>query len=316
MDLGSASVSPDGRRMVAVGDTNEVFLFDVLHNGFYDLAHVFEGSEDASFSTDWSCSSSQFAVASQGASLPRSCSNWTLIEWVQMDSFTCTTSATSPAPPRPLPPPPPALASSRRSRRPSEVLQAQLARSSLALAVRTLNCWLSPRCVFPFFPPRFPFPRTSQPRTSSIPSSFASPTSPLSETSLINCSPTAPLLRPHRRRPDFRPTPNPHRPILLPPTPSPSLSSPFLPPLPPSLLPLFHLPTSRLTTLLAPRPHRHRDVRRTPSPGRRRGRGMSRYRRSAVSVSKRLRSPTSHERVPRYERVFSGREHAAGSGGA
>lgn len=52
--------------MVAVGDTPEIFLFDVLHNGTYELVYVFEGSEDASFSTDWSSNCDQFAVASQG----------------------------------------------------------------------------------------------------------------------------------------------------------------------------------------------------------------------------------------------------------
>lgn len=66
-DLNStASVSPDGRRMVAVGDTNEIFLFDVKNDGSYDLAHTFLGSSDAAFSSDWSASSDKFAVASQG----------------------------------------------------------------------------------------------------------------------------------------------------------------------------------------------------------------------------------------------------------
>ena len=56
--------------MVAVGDTPEIFLFDVLHNGTYELVYVFEGSEDASFSTDWSSNCDQFAVASQGECSP------------------------------------------------------------------------------------------------------------------------------------------------------------------------------------------------------------------------------------------------------
>lgn len=52
--------------MVAVGDTNEVFLFDVSHgSGQYSLTHVFHGATDASFSTDWSPNGQQFAVASQ-----------------------------------------------------------------------------------------------------------------------------------------------------------------------------------------------------------------------------------------------------------
>lgn len=86
------SVSPDGRRMVAVGDTNEVFLFDVGQGSGlvsprldrvpiagrvnatnalgtrsqYLLTHVFQGSSSASFSTDWAPNGNQFAVASEG----------------------------------------------------------------------------------------------------------------------------------------------------------------------------------------------------------------------------------------------------------
>lgn len=43
-------------------------LFDVLHNGSYELAHVFRCSEDAAFSSDWNGSSDKFAIASQGES--------------------------------------------------------------------------------------------------------------------------------------------------------------------------------------------------------------------------------------------------------
>ncbi|KAM0753212.1 hypothetical protein T439DRAFT_323847 [Meredithblackwellia eburnea MCA 4105] len=63
--INHSSVSPDGRRMVAVGDTNEIFLFDVMHNGDYRLEHTFVCSDDAAFSSDWSGSGDQFAVASQ-----------------------------------------------------------------------------------------------------------------------------------------------------------------------------------------------------------------------------------------------------------
>ncbi|GAA5859499.1 hypothetical protein JCM8547_006851 [Rhodosporidiobolus lusitaniae] len=58
------SVSPDGRRMVAVGDTPEVFLFDARTSG-YELAQRFRASNDASFSTDWSQDNVTFTVASQ-----------------------------------------------------------------------------------------------------------------------------------------------------------------------------------------------------------------------------------------------------------
>ena len=62
------SVSPDSKWLVAVGDTNEVFLYDTRAAG-YELAHTFTASDDASFSTDWSEDNVTFAVASQGASL-------------------------------------------------------------------------------------------------------------------------------------------------------------------------------------------------------------------------------------------------------
>ncbi|GAA5901767.1 hypothetical protein JCM8208_003581 [Rhodotorula glutinis] len=58
------SVSPDSKWLVAVGDTNEVFLYDTRAAG-YELAHTFTASEDASFSTDWSEDNVTFAVASQ-----------------------------------------------------------------------------------------------------------------------------------------------------------------------------------------------------------------------------------------------------------
>lgn len=60
------SVSPDGSRLVAVGDTNEVHLYNSMLNGDYAHVHTFGGSEDASFSTDWSEDGNKFAVASQG----------------------------------------------------------------------------------------------------------------------------------------------------------------------------------------------------------------------------------------------------------
>lgn len=59
------SVSHDGRYMVAVGDTADVFLYD-CRGGRYELAHTFKASDDASFSTDWSDDGVTFAVASQG----------------------------------------------------------------------------------------------------------------------------------------------------------------------------------------------------------------------------------------------------------
>ncbi|GAA5974783.1 hypothetical protein JCM11641_007263 [Rhodosporidiobolus odoratus] len=58
------SVSQDGTRMIAVGDTNEVHLFDCRWSG-YEPVQTFRASNDASFSTDWSDDGVTFAVASQ-----------------------------------------------------------------------------------------------------------------------------------------------------------------------------------------------------------------------------------------------------------
>ncbi|GAA6016029.1 hypothetical protein JCM8202_005386 [Rhodotorula sphaerocarpa] len=61
------SVSPDGKWLIAVGDTNEVFLYSAprAENDQYELAHTFTASSDASFSTDWNQDNQTFAVASQ-----------------------------------------------------------------------------------------------------------------------------------------------------------------------------------------------------------------------------------------------------------
>ncbi|GAA5993078.1 hypothetical protein JCM10908_003093 [Rhodotorula pacifica] len=61
------SVSKDGKWLIAVGDTNEVFLYSVPRSDSdqYELAHTFTASSDASFSTDWNEDNRTFAVASQ-----------------------------------------------------------------------------------------------------------------------------------------------------------------------------------------------------------------------------------------------------------
>lgn len=64
--INHCSVSKDGRRMVAVGDTNEVWLFDCMANGDFQQVHRFTASEDAAFGTDWSETGDKFAVSSQG----------------------------------------------------------------------------------------------------------------------------------------------------------------------------------------------------------------------------------------------------------
>lgn len=64
--INHTSISRDGRRLVAVGDTNEVWLYDCMANGDYQKVHSFTASDDASFGTDWSATGDKFAVSSQG----------------------------------------------------------------------------------------------------------------------------------------------------------------------------------------------------------------------------------------------------------
>ncbi|PWN33315.1 WD40 repeat-like protein, partial [Meira miltonrushii] len=64
--INHSSFSPDGRHVVSVGDTPEVFLFSV-HPITSELSKIatYTASSDASFSTTWSPDGMQFAVASQ-----------------------------------------------------------------------------------------------------------------------------------------------------------------------------------------------------------------------------------------------------------
>ncbi|KAI9291225.1 WD40 repeat-like protein [Neoconidiobolus thromboides FSU 785] len=59
-----ASVSPDGTKLVAVGDTNEIFLYNIRGDD-YQLMHVLQGSNDSGFSCAWKNSSEVFASAFQ-----------------------------------------------------------------------------------------------------------------------------------------------------------------------------------------------------------------------------------------------------------
>ncbi|KAF9276806.1 hypothetical protein BGZ88_001507 [Linnemannia elongata] len=59
------SVSPDGRKMVAVGDSNQVFLYDISVAGGYQKIGTYTATTEASFSCAWNQSSEKFAVASQ-----------------------------------------------------------------------------------------------------------------------------------------------------------------------------------------------------------------------------------------------------------
>ncbi|KAI8352902.1 WD40-repeat-containing domain protein [Blakeslea trispora] len=63
------SVSPDGRKMITVGDDNRVQLFNVTSLGHYELVTTMAVSRDANFSVAWNRSSDKFAVSSQDGSV-------------------------------------------------------------------------------------------------------------------------------------------------------------------------------------------------------------------------------------------------------
>lgn len=62
-----ASLSPDLRYLVSVGDSTDVNLFEVINEG-RDLRKiaVYNAATDAGFSSAWSKDGRKFAVASQG----------------------------------------------------------------------------------------------------------------------------------------------------------------------------------------------------------------------------------------------------------
>ncbi|RKP26200.1 WD40-repeat-containing domain protein [Syncephalis pseudoplumigaleata] len=82
-----ASISPDGRRMVAVGDSNEIFMFDVRSGGYFHTATL-KGAEDAGFSTAWNRIGNQFVVASQDGRVIV----WDIRSSEKLATLTCTQS--------------------------------------------------------------------------------------------------------------------------------------------------------------------------------------------------------------------------------
>lgn len=60
-----ASVSPDGRKMIVVGDDKKVHLFSITSSGRYERVATMSASRDANFSVSWTANSDKFAVASQ-----------------------------------------------------------------------------------------------------------------------------------------------------------------------------------------------------------------------------------------------------------
>ncbi|KAJ8659628.1 hypothetical protein O0I10_004607 [Lichtheimia ornata] len=59
------SVSPDGRKMIVVGDDKKVHLFSITSSGRYERVATMSASRDANFSVSWTANSDKFAVASQ-----------------------------------------------------------------------------------------------------------------------------------------------------------------------------------------------------------------------------------------------------------
>lgn len=62
------SVSPDGKRLVAVGDSRQGWLFDIKPSG-YTRTTTFTACVNAAFSCAWSSMSDKFAVACQDGSV-------------------------------------------------------------------------------------------------------------------------------------------------------------------------------------------------------------------------------------------------------
>ncbi|KAI8993154.1 WD40-repeat-containing domain protein [Pilobolus umbonatus] len=63
------SVSPDGKRMITVGDDNRVQLFNISNSGEYEKSKTLAVSRDANFSVAWNHTSEKFAVSSQDGSV-------------------------------------------------------------------------------------------------------------------------------------------------------------------------------------------------------------------------------------------------------
>lgn len=66
LTLLEASISPNSRICVAVGDTPEVHLFDCGSSGSFRRMQTLTSTSDAGFSTAWSSDGLKFAVSSQG----------------------------------------------------------------------------------------------------------------------------------------------------------------------------------------------------------------------------------------------------------
>ncbi|AFN83781.1 hypothetical protein EROM_091650 [Encephalitozoon romaleae SJ-2008] len=62
--VNSCGISPDGKFLVVVGDSNDVFLYSI-DNDSYKLVKKLKSTEDGGFSVSWNSMSSTFAVGTQ-----------------------------------------------------------------------------------------------------------------------------------------------------------------------------------------------------------------------------------------------------------
>lgn len=62
--VNALAVSPDGTKLIAVGDTNQAFLYEI-HGSEYKLWSTLPMVNDAGFSCAWDSASEKFAVACQ-----------------------------------------------------------------------------------------------------------------------------------------------------------------------------------------------------------------------------------------------------------
>lgn len=65
------SISPDGKTLLAVGDTNDVFLYNLVAGDSVEFNRIskYRAGSDANFSTAWSSDGRKFAVACQDGSV-------------------------------------------------------------------------------------------------------------------------------------------------------------------------------------------------------------------------------------------------------
>ncbi len=63
--VNGVSVSPDGTKMISIGDSDNVALYNVTWNGSYEKVGTLATTKDAGFSCAWDKSSTKFAVGCQ-----------------------------------------------------------------------------------------------------------------------------------------------------------------------------------------------------------------------------------------------------------